>query len=186
MAYLHSLEPMITGFDLNPHHVFVRNRKRKWIYCLYLSFFLPPSLSRLRKTWQLSWTWLIHDSPSWKTKRYPDLTGWPLNVSILALILIQDTIPQSIVLFLICSLDLQHRPSDVDKRAADMYSFAVILWEVATGKVPFAGLSPMHVGIKVHNYGSNTLLIFVVLCINPLPSLPSSLCHIYTPNQAFI
>ena len=24
MAYLHSLEPMITGFDLNPHHVFVR------------------------------------------------------------------------------------------------------------------------------------------------------------------
>lgn len=25
MAYLHSLEPMITGFDLNPHHVFVRN-----------------------------------------------------------------------------------------------------------------------------------------------------------------
>ena len=47
------------------------------------------------------------------------------------------------------SLDLQHRPSDVDKRAADMYSFAVILWEIATVKVPFAGLSPMHVGIKV-------------------------------------
>ena len=45
--------------------------------------------------------------------------------------------------------DLQHRPGDIDKRAADMYSFAVILWEVATGKVPFAGLSPMHVGIKV-------------------------------------
>ena len=50
---------------------------------------------------------------------------------------------------LIYSLDLQHRPSDIDKRAADMYSFAVILWEVATGKIPFAGLSPMHVGIKV-------------------------------------
>lgn len=25
MAYLHSLEPLISGFDLNPHHVFVRN-----------------------------------------------------------------------------------------------------------------------------------------------------------------
>ena len=47
------------------------------------------------------------------------------------------------------SLDLQHRPSDVDKRAADMYSFAVILWEIATRKVPFAGLSLMNVGIKV-------------------------------------
>lgn len=44
---------------------------------------------------------------------------------------------------------LQHRPEDIDKRAADMYSFAVILWEIATNKVPFSGLSPMHVGIKV-------------------------------------
>ena len=45
---------------------------------------------------------------------------------------------------------LQHRPEDIDKRAADMYSFALILWEIATTKVPFAGLSPMQVGIKVH------------------------------------
>ena len=30
-----------------------------------------------------------------------------------------------------------------------MYSFAVILWEIATGKIPFQGLSPMLVGIKV-------------------------------------
>ncbi len=44
---------------------------------------------------------------------------------------------------------LQHKPDDYDKRAADMYSFAVILWEVSTGKIPFAGLAPMHVGIKV-------------------------------------
>lgn len=31
-----------------------------------------------------------------------------------------------------------------------MYSFAVILWEISTGKIPFQGLSPMLVGIKVN------------------------------------
>ena len=70
-------------------------------------------------------------------------------------------------------LDLQHRPSDVDKRAADMYSFAVILWEVATGKVPFAGLSPMHVGIKV---GVNDFVyIYILVDENSNSKIP--LCH---------
>ena len=46
--------------------------------------------------------------------------------------------------------DLGLRPEDVDRRSCDMYSFAVILWEIATGKIPFQGLSPMQVGIKVN------------------------------------
>ena len=46
-------------------------------------------------------------------------------------------------------LVLQKRPDEVDKRAADMYSFAVIFWEIATGKIPYAGLSPMMAGFKV-------------------------------------
>ena len=48
----------------------------------------------------------------------------------------------------VCSV-LGHRPEEVDRRACDMYSFAIILWEIATGKIPFLGLSPMQVGIKV-------------------------------------
>ena len=45
---------------------------------------------------------------------------------------------------------LQRRPDEIDKRASDMYSFAVILWEITTGKKPYAGLSPMMAGFKVN------------------------------------
>ena len=48
-------------------------------------------------------------------------------------------------------LVLQKRPDEIDKRAADMYSFALILWEIATGKIPYIGLSPMMAGLKVSN-----------------------------------
>lgn len=34
-------------------------------------------------------------------------------------------------------------------KAADMWSFAVLLWEMATRQVPFADLSPMEIGMKV-------------------------------------
>ena len=30
-----------------------------------------------------------------------------------------------------------------------MYSFAMMLWEIASGKVPFGGISPMRAGIMV-------------------------------------
>lgn len=45
---------------------------------------------------------------------------------------------------------LQRRSDEIDKRASDMYSFAVILWEITTGKKPYAGLSPMMAGFKVN------------------------------------
>jgi integrin-linked kinase len=44
---------------------------------------------------------------------------------------------------------LQRPFSDLNQRAADMWSFAVLLWELATREVPFAELSPMEVGMKV-------------------------------------
>jgi len=48
-----------------------------------------------------------------------------------------------------CSAALQRPFSDINQRAADMWSFAVLLWELATREVPFAELSPMEVGMKV-------------------------------------
>nr|CAG4651746.1 EOG090X04G6 [Triops cancriformis] len=44
---------------------------------------------------------------------------------------------------------LQKKPSDINIKAADMWSFAVLLWEMATREVPFADLSPMEAGLKV-------------------------------------
>ena len=47
------------------------------------------------------------------------------------------------------STALQRRPEDIDRKAAHMYSFAMMLWEIASGKVPFGGISPMRAGIMV-------------------------------------
>jgi len=44
---------------------------------------------------------------------------------------------------------LQKKPSDRNWEACDMWSFAILLWELATREVPFADLSPMEVGMKV-------------------------------------
>jgi len=45
---------------------------------------------------------------------------------------------------------LQKRQSEINFKAADMWSFAIVLWELATRNVPFADLSPMEAGMKVH------------------------------------
>lgn len=44
---------------------------------------------------------------------------------------------------------LTRAPEDLNIRAADMWSFAVLLWELNTREVPFADLSPMECGMKV-------------------------------------
>lgn len=44
---------------------------------------------------------------------------------------------------------LSKRPADINHEASDMWSFAVLLWELATREVPFADLSPMECGMKV-------------------------------------
>ena len=44
---------------------------------------------------------------------------------------------------------LQKKPEDLNVRAGDMWSYAVLLWELATREVPFAELSSMEIGMKV-------------------------------------
>ena len=44
---------------------------------------------------------------------------------------------------------LAKSPKQINVRAADMWSFAVLLWELATREVPFPDDSPMEVGMRV-------------------------------------
>lgn len=51
--------------------------------------------------------------------------------------------------FFFLSSALQKKPEDINRRSADMWSFAVLLWELVTREVPFADLSHMEIGMKV-------------------------------------
>lgn len=44
---------------------------------------------------------------------------------------------------------LQRNEVKINVKAANMWSFAIMLWELATRQVPFAGLSPIEIGMKV-------------------------------------
>ncbi|KAL3275029.1 hypothetical protein HHI36_019801 [Cryptolaemus montrouzieri] len=44
---------------------------------------------------------------------------------------------------------LQKKVTDRNWEASDMWSFAILLWELATREVPFADQSPMEVGMKI-------------------------------------
>ena len=44
---------------------------------------------------------------------------------------------------------MNNSPETCDQRAADMWSYTMILWELSTREVPFAEMSPMEMGMKV-------------------------------------
>ena len=46
---------------------------------------------------------------------------------------------------------LQRRDDDLNLKAADMWSYAIVLWELSTREVPFADMSPMEIGMKVRD-----------------------------------
>ncbi|KAK3736410.1 hypothetical protein QZH41_017916 [Actinostola sp. cb2023] len=74
---------------------------------------------------------------------------------------------------------LQKSPEEVDQRSADMWSYAILLWELVTREVPFADFSPMEIGMKVALEGlkppippgvSSHMVKLISICWNPDPS----------------
>ncbi|KAF2362434.1 Serine-threonine/tyrosine-protein kinase catalytic domain [Trinorchestia longiramus] len=51
---------------------------------------------------------------------------------------------------------LVKKQKDLNIKAADMWSFAIVLWEMATREVPFAEYSPMEAGMKISNPTSSS------------------------------
>ncbi|XP_037070457.1 integrin-linked protein kinase homolog pat-4-like [Pollicipes pollicipes] len=69
-------------------------------------------------------------------------------------------------------------PSQINRHAADMWSFAVLLWEMATRDVPFAEYSAMEIGMKVATEGlrlvtppgiSAHIARLITICMNEDP-----------------
>lgn len=60
-----------------------------------------------------------------------------------------EDMPSHLCYHLLSCTALQKKPKDLNVKAADMWSFAVTLWEMATREVPFADLTPMEAGMKV-------------------------------------
>ena len=44
---------------------------------------------------------------------------------------------------------LQKKPEEMNQKSADMWSFAILLFELETREVPFADLTSMEIGMKV-------------------------------------
>ena len=58
---------------------------------------------------------------------------------------------------------LQKSPKTINVKAADMWSFAVLLWELSAREVPFAHLSPMEAGMKVFREVFTQIIIGLVV-----------------------
>ena len=146
MRYIHTVEPIVNRFDLNPHNIVVSIS-----LCLCLCLCLPACLSL-----SLFLSLFFHQVDGDLTARI-DLSRYRFSfVDANHIYYPQWCAPEGISLSHSHSLSLslsalQKRPDEIDKRAADMYGFALILWEIATGKLPYAGLSPMMAGLKVYH-----------------------------------
>ncbi|KFO53864.1 Integrin-linked protein kinase, partial [Corvus brachyrhynchos] len=67
---------------------------------------------------------------------------------------------------------LQKKPEEINRRSADMWSFAVLLWELVTREVPFADLSNMEIGMKGPNPDSGPSSCLQVALEGLRPTIP--------------
>ena len=59
----------------------------------------------------------------------------------------------TIVIIIIIFQALKKNPGEMNSRAADMWSYAVMLWEMSMREVPFGDLSPMEAGMRIATEG---------------------------------
>ncbi|XP_021339131.1 integrin-linked protein kinase-like isoform X1 [Mizuhopecten yessoensis] len=73
---------------------------------------------------------------------------------------------------------LQRKPADINQRAADMWSFAMVMWELETREVPHSDLAAMEVGMKIAMEGlrinippgiASHLSRLIKICMNEEP-----------------
>lgn len=57
---------------------------------------------------------------------------------------------KNFIFFILLHEALKKRSEDINKKSADMWSFAVVLWELFTKEVPFGQYSPMQCGLLVN------------------------------------
>jgi len=69
---------------------------------------------------------------------------------------------------------------EVDRKKADMWSFAIVLWEMVTREVPFAEYSPMQQGLKI---AMEHLRVLVPIGISPHMAKMISICMKDDPSK---
>jgi len=70
--------------------------------------------------------------------------------------------------------------AEVNRKAADMWSFAVVLWEMVTREVPFKEYSPMQIGLKI---ATENLRVLVPTGISPHMAKMISICMKEDPSK---
>ncbi|XP_015333056.1 integrin-linked protein kinase isoform X1 [Marmota marmota marmota] len=131
MAFLHTLEPLIPRHALNSRSVMVR-----------------PSSSLLAQA-PKAFAYLKWDSPASTyllSQIDEDMTA---RISMADVKFSFQCPGRMYAPAWVAPEALQKKPEDTNRRSADMWSFAVLLWELVTREVPFADLSNMEIGMKV-------------------------------------
>ncbi len=121
MAFLHTLNPLIPRFYLSSKHIMVSGMKLGFLKH-FITFFISFRQIDEDLTARIN---MADAKFSFQEKNKLYSPAWMA--------------PEA----------LQKKHSEINVRAADMWSFAILLWELITRQVPFSEHSPMEVGMKI-------------------------------------